>query len=202
MCTRTLRCVDFDDVIRRQRMVRPPYDERPVPAALIDKILANAQKAPSAGFSQGFAFVVLEGADTDLFWKWTRPRTPEANPKVPALILPLENAQAYLDRYSEPDKVANGLGASTDAWPAPFWTIDTSFAAMTVLLSATAYGVGAWFFGIFTGERELLRELGVPDDFRAIGAIALGYATAAEVRSPSLGRGRKPFAEVVHKRRW
>lgn len=196
--------MDFQDVIRRQRMVRPPYDDRPVPRELVDLILSNTQKAPSAGFSQGFAFMVLDTqADTQLFWELTRPRTfDQATPTTPVIILPLENADAYLRRYSEPDKAQFGLGESREAWPVPYWTVDASFAAMTLLLSATAHGLGAWFFGIFAGEKELLTTLAVPDEFRPIGAIALGYPSSGERRSPSLARRRKPFEEVVHRGRW
>lgn len=185
-------------------MVRPPYADRPVPPELVDLILANTQKAPSAGYSQGFAFMVLDTeADTRLFWDLTRPKTPaDERPTTPVIVLPLESADAYLRRYSEPDKRDFGLGESRDAWPVPFWTVDASFAAMTLLLSATAHGLGAWFFGIFAGEQELLSALGVPDEFRPIGAIALGYPSVEERRSPSLKRGRKPFDELVHRGRW
>ena len=196
--------VDFQEVIRRQRMIRPPYADRPVPTEVVDLLLANTQKAPSAGFSQGFAFMVLDtDADTRLFWDLTRPRTsPEDRPRTPVIVVPLENAAAYLARYSEPDKAAFGLGERPEAWPVPYWTVDTAFATMTLLLSATAHGLGAWFFGIFTGERELLDTLGVPTDYRAIGAVALGYPSPEEKRSPSLARGRKPFGDVVRRSRW
>jgi nitroreductase len=193
----------FDETIRRQRMVRPPYQDRAVSRDLVTEILRNSQKAPSAGFSQGFAFVVLEGDDTETFWEYTMSSTPaDQRPKAPVIILPLENAQAYVDRYSEPDKQFTGLGESADKWPVPFWTVDTSFASMIILLSATAHGLGGWFFGIFDGERALLDHLGVPSDFRAIGAIALGYRTDDELRSSSLKRGRKPAEEVFHWGRW
>jgi nitroreductase len=195
--------MDFAEVIRRQRMVRPPYQDRPIPKETLDEILAAAQKAPSAGFSQGMAFVVLEGERTDVFWELTMPQAdPGSVPKAPVVIVPLEHKQAYLDRYSEPDKQATGLGGVAEAWPVPYWTVDTSFASMVILLAATAHGIGGWFFGIFAGEAELLRELGVPDGFRPIGAIALGYGTPDEFRSPSLKRGRKPFDDFIHKGGW
>ena len=194
--------LSFDEVIRRQRMVRPPYADRPVERDVVDRILAAARKAPSAGFSQGASFVVLHGADTERFTRHVWPRTPaEERRRLPVVVIPLEHEQAYLDRYSEPDKAATGLGEEA-AWPVPYWTVDAAFASMLVLLAATAEGVGAWFFGIFTGERDLLDELGVPSSHRAIGAIALGYPTDAERRSPSLARGRRPFEDVVHHDRW
>ena len=82
---------------------------------------------------------------------------------APVIALPLADPQAYLDRYSEPDKRASGLGDSTDAWPAPYWTIDTAMAVMTLLLAAEDAGLGALLFGVFEGEAELRDALGIPD---------------------------------------
>lgn len=49
----------FQDVLRRRRMVRQ-FDQRPLEPELLDRILESARHAPSAGFSQGFDFVVLD----------------------------------------------------------------------------------------------------------------------------------------------
>lgn len=194
----------FAEVLRRQRMVRPPYAERPVDRAVVDRILTAARKAPSAGFTQGTEFVVLHGEATERFAALVWPRTsPAERHRLPVVVIPLEHAQAYLDRYSEPDKAASGLGGSTAAWPAPFWTVDAAFATMLVLLAATAEGVGAWFFGIFTGERELLDELGVPEGYRAIGAVALGHPGPGARRTGSVAtRPSRPLTDVVHHDRW
>lgn len=191
--------MDFQRVIRRQRMTRR-FDARPIEPEVLDRILANSQKAPSAGFSQGFAFLVLEGGDAKTFWKITSPRRGEAF-TTPAIIVPLANKQAYLDRYSEPDKAGHGR-EKEENWPVPFWLVDTSFASMIILLSATAEGLGCWFFGISQGKDELLKHFGVPGGFAPIGAIALGYPAEKDVRSPSLKRGLRSFETVFHKGRW
>ena len=52
--------MEFQDVVRKRKMVRS-FEDRPIPPDVLDRILANALHAPSAGFSQGWAFVVLEG---------------------------------------------------------------------------------------------------------------------------------------------
>ena len=54
---------------------------------------------------------------------------------APVIALPLADPQAYVDRYGEPDKAATGLGRGADAWPTPYWTVDTSMAVMTLLAS-------------------------------------------------------------------
>ena len=178
-------------------MVRS-FEDRPVPREVVDTMLARAIRAPSAGFSQGWAFVVLEGPDqTDLFWRTTttpdwRAGTRRAGLlRAPVVVLPLAHRQAYLDRYAEPDKAGSGLD----------WLVDTAFAVMLMLLSAVDAGLGAAFLGIFRGEAELLDTLGVPDGYRPVGAVAVGYP-APDEPSPSLARGRRPVSDVVHRGRW
>lgn len=190
----------FDRVVRRQRMVRPPYADRPVPRELIEQLLVDSQKSPSAGFTQGVSFVVLEDQQTELFWRLVAPGS--GLTRTPAIVLPMENAEAYLARYREPDKAASGLGEDRSRWPVPFWTVDAAFATMTLLLSATARGVGAWFLGIFEGEDELRAALGIPEGVRPIGAVVLGYPSAEENRSPSLARGRRALVDVAHFGHW
>lgn len=50
--------MEFEEVVRRRRMVRR-FSAEPVDAAVIDGIAAMAQRAPSAGFSQGQRLVVV-----------------------------------------------------------------------------------------------------------------------------------------------
>lgn len=198
--------MDFQQVVRRRRMYRA-FEDRPIPPEILDRILGNAQKAPSAGFSQGWGFVVLEGRDqTDQFWSLTSDEDWRDDPdwpdltKAAVIILPLAHKQAYLDRYSEPDKAPAGL-QTEEAWKVPFWLVDTAFASLLILLTASDAGLGALFFGIFQGERELLEALGVPDGYQPIGAIALGWP-APDRPSPSLKRGHRPAEDVIHRGRW
>ena len=59
--------MDFTDVVRRRHMVRQFSDE-PIAPESLDRILRNAVRGPSAGFSQGQAFLVLTGPDLKRFW--------------------------------------------------------------------------------------------------------------------------------------
>jgi nitroreductase len=58
--------VEFAEVIKRRRMVRAFTDE-PLAAGVTEHLLRAANRAPSAGFSQGYSFLVLEGKETVLF---------------------------------------------------------------------------------------------------------------------------------------
>ena len=200
--------MEFQDVVHRRRMVRNFAPDRPVPPDVLDRVLANALHAPSAGFSQGWAFLVLEGREeTERFWSVTWPDDERRKAfrwqglfEAPVLIVPLSHKQAYLDRYAEPDK---GVADKRESfWPVPYWDIDTGMASLLMLLTAVDAGLGALFFGIFPEHLAGFRAaFDVPDAYTPIGAIALGYR-APDEPSPSLKRGRRPTDEVVHRGRF
>ena len=199
--------MEFQEVVRRRKMVRSFLD-RPLPEGALDRILANAQRAPSAGFSQGWAFVVLEGPEqTARFWnaisddEWRAGGRAAGLTRAPAIVLPLSHKQAYLDRYRESDKAYAGM-QDESAWPIPYWDVDTGFAALLMLLTATDLGLGALFFGIPRHERALMKALGVPDGYRPVGAVAVGWPADEDPPSPSLERGWRPTDDVVHRGGW
>jgi nitroreductase len=188
-------------------MVRS-FEPRPVPRDVLDRVLDAGRRAPSAGNSQGFAFVVLEGPEeTARYWDITFPADRREGFRwqgmfgAPVLVLALAHPQTYVDRYAEPDKADTGLGASAADWPVAYWTVDTAFASMAMLLAAVDEGLGALFFGIFAGEAELLEALGVPDGYEPIGTIALGWP-APDEPGLSASRPRRPLDDVVHRGSW
>jgi nitroreductase len=210
---------DFADVVRSRRMTRS-FDTRPVPPELLVELVDLASRAPSAGKTQGWHLVVLEAPDTARFWDITLPPMRRGAFRwkrlldAPVIAIPLADPRAYVERYGEADKRASGLGAGTEAWPAPYWTVDTSMSVMTMLLAAEDLGLGALFFGIFRGERELRRALGIPPVMQILGAVALGYAAPVEAKPTttdatdpggpgrSAGRTRRTPDEIIHRGSW
>ena len=197
--------LEFIEVLRRRKMVRT-FQDRPVAPEVVERILQAGRRAPSAGFSQGFAFLVLEGpAQTASFWGavsdgsgWPQ----EGLRRAPLIVVPLASKRAYLDRYAEPDK---GWTDRDEArWPVPFWTVDTSFAAMLMLLTVVEEGLGALFFGLNPPDhRALNAAFDVPPEYEPIGAIAIGHPAPVDpVVSSARTRPRKPLDEVVHRGRW
>lgn len=199
--------MEFSELLRRRRMVRR-FDGRQPPGEVLDGVLAGALHGPSAGFAQGLDLVVLAGAEqVDRFWRVTTDQARWREPlgvraAAPVVVLVLSDRQAYLDRYAEPDKA--GLGMDVESgWPVPYWDLDAAMAAMLLLLAAVDAGLGAWFFGVFHGEERLLRELGVPEGHRLVGAVALGYPAPGERPVGSATRRRRrTLDEVVHRGRW
>ncbi|MGY1894636.1 nitroreductase family protein [Nocardia gipuzkoensis] len=194
--------MEFSEVLRQRRMVRH-YTAQPLERDVIERVVRSALRAPSAGYAQGWAFLVLTSeADRDRFWKFAPVRAERA-PAVqnaPLIVVPMSNKDAYLDRYTESDK---GWTDRDDArWPAPYWHIDTGMAAFAMLLTAVDEGLGACFFAIMPQHLEGFRaEFGVPDAYDPIGAITVGYR-ATDQPSARFTQRRRGVEDVVHDGYW
>ena len=194
-------------MVRRRRMVRR-YDPRPVDPVVVERMLANAVRAPSAGYTQGWAFLVLDRpADVERFWAATTSDGPEDSwlsgmRTAPVIVVPLSSKQAYLDRYAEADKGWDDRAETR--WPVPYWHIDTGMATLLMLQTAVDEGLGACFFGIPRERLEHFRtEFGVPASYTPIGAVTVGHRVddAGAPGSPAK-RPRKPLDDVVHRGGW
>jgi nitroreductase len=201
--------MELSEAVRRRHMVRS-FSDVPVDRQVLAGVLELARHAPSAGNSQGWDAVVLEGpSQTALFWKatttaqWRRrsPRWPGLS-RAPVVVTVFSHPGAYLARYGEADKKGSGLDAGTEAWPVPYWDVDAGMAVLLVLLGASEAGLGACFLGNFRGDRQLRRELGVPEDRRYVGAVLLGHPGGVDKSTASARRRRRPFEEVFHQGRW
>jgi len=193
----------FEETVLKRRMVRH-FRGEPVPAETVDRILKLAQHAPSAGFSQGSAYVVVTDAEMKMkiaalqgesnyssagFHRWIS--------EAPVDIVACVSEKIYHDRYNETDKLDDGKEI---VWPTPYWFFDIGAGCMIILLGAVDSGLAAAFSGVSNpeGMKELLR---IPAHFHPVGVISLGHG-AKDKPSPSLKRGRRPMDQVVHYERW
>ena len=119
------------------------------------------------------------------------------------LVLPLPDAARYVDRYSEPDKIAFGMDEEAN-WPVRFWDVDAAMAAMLMLLAAVDEGLGGWLFGITTGERALLDRFGVPSRLRPIGILGFGYAAPGRAAHGLVDHSRRGARceDQIHRNGW
>ena len=184
------------------------FRPEPVAAELVDRLVDLASRSPSAGKTQGWHLVVLEGEQTDRFWRHAFPAERRAGftwPGLfgaPVILLPFADPDAYVARYAEPDKARTGLGTGPGAWPTPYWTVDASMSVMTLLLAAEDEGLGALFFAVFNGEREVRAELKVPDGLQLLGAIALGWPAPEPSPGVSAARMRRSPNQIIHRNGW
>ena len=206
--------VEFAEVVRRRRMTRA-YDPAPVDPALVERLLRQAHRAPSAGNSAGWAFVVLDTpADVAGFWRaQTDAALPGGEPdawltgmmRAPVVVVPCSRRSVYLDRYARPDKARAGLGEhDASRWAMPYWDLDTAMAALLVLQGATDAGLGSCFFGLVPGRVDAVKEaLGLTGDDapHPIGAITIGHPDPAAPPARSRRR-RTDWRETAHRGRY
>jgi nitroreductase len=201
--------VDFAEVLARRRMVRH-YLDQPVDPAVLERVLAAGLRAPSAGYSQGYALVVIDSdADRLRFWDVTSVDEDSASwpaetkagvMRAPVLVVTLSCKRAYLDRYAATDK---GWTDRDEArWPVPYWHVDTGMVALLMLLAAVDEGLGALFIGMMPAVIPAFRaEFGVPDDHDVVGVVVLGHPDPA-VPARDLSARRRGVDEIVHRGRW
>ena len=187
------------------------FDSRPVAAEVLHDIVSLAARAPSAGKTQGWHLVVLEGQDTSRFWDVTLPTERRASfrwqglLRAPVIALAFADPQAYVQRYAEPDKRRSGLGEGVEAWATPYWTVDSAMALNTLLLAAEDVGLGALFFAVFSGEAELRAALRIPNELQLLGALALGWPDQPRSQRGdglSAPRARRSADEIIHRGGW
>ncbi|MCZ4498910.1 MAG: nfrA [Marmoricola sp.] len=205
--------MDFQNVVDRRRMVRS-YTEQPVDPALVDRALRNATHAPSAGFSQGWGFLVLDTPDdVRRWWATTVEPTALAAPdrwlsgmmRAPVVVVPCSNRSAYVRRYAEGDKQASPRLAAQpeERWSVPYWHMDAAMASLLILQTVVDEGLGACFFGIPLEKLDEVRdEFGIDTAFEPVGAITIGHRATGGTAGSAARRDRRPVHEVVHRGSW
>ena len=198
--------MEFSELVQRRRMVRH-FAPDPIERSVLERIAATAQRAASAGFSQGQRLVIVTDAArkrrlAELAWEgsYTDQGFDPWISEAPALFVPAVSAKVYVDRYNEPDKRDPSEQPGTEAeWDVPYWWMDIGCTVMLILLAAVDEGLAAGFAG---GEFDGMREVvGLPADFSPVGVIPVGRPLP-DKRSPSLKRGWRALDEFAHWETW
>jgi nitroreductase len=196
--------LEFQNAVLKRRMVRH-FAADPIPDRAVKRVLELAQHGPSAGFSQGVAYVVVRDNDT-------RKRLGQLQGEeeyvsggfhrffsgAPVVVVVCLSEQMYHRRYQEADKLQED--GSEIKWSTPYWFFDAGASSMIILLGAVDAGYSAAFAGVFDieGVRKLLN---IPGEFHPVGTISIGKPLP-DKKSGSLKRGRRPWNEVVHLEKW
>jgi nitroreductase len=186
-------------------MVRNYDPDKAVTPESIGRITRAAQRAPSAGFSQGQRLVVVTDAERRrrIAELCDEPEYVAAGfdpwiSRAPVLFIPTVSEEIYHARYREPDKV-NDDGSEIE-WPVPYWFVDIGATVMLILLAAVNEGLAAGFLGTHR-MGDLAAELGLPSDQQPVGVITVGHPLP-DRRSGSLKRGWVKADDFVHWERW
>ncbi len=199
--------MELREVLAKRRMVRN-YSDEAVPNDVLDRIIDAGLRAPSAGFSQGQRFVVVTDTARRIavaescgeheyvergFDPWIS--------RAPAHIVLCVDRDAYLQRYSEPDKAAaRGRASTEEDWTVPYWWVDAGASLMAILLAAVDEGLGAGFLGAHAVD-DLHTTLDIPPEILIAGIVTVGYPLP-DRRSGSIERGWLDRDAVVFYDSW
>jgi len=167
------------EAIRARRNVRT-YQERPIAAGDLDRILEAGWRSPSASNRQPWDFVVVtersQLQQLTTVWVGARHLAEAAAALVMTLRQPDEERYLTIDQYD--------LGQAT----------------MAMMLAATDLGIGSGHSAI--GDQGACRRiLGIPEDRICAYMLALGYPADRSLK-PIARPDRRPFDEVVHRGHW
>ena len=153
--------MDFNEVVRKRKMIREYQQNKQVPIEIINKLLKNAHRSPSAGHTQVQEYIVVIDPITKK--KLCQASLGQSQVEdASVLIIVCANTSRSVSRYGK---------RGTDFYS----IIDGAFASMIILLSAVNEGIGASFVGAFEDNR-IVKTLGLPVHVKPIGIITLGYA--------------------------
>lgn len=135
------------------------FTEQPVEEEKLQLVLKAAMQAPSAKNSQPWEFFVIR--DKEVMEKLSRVQPYGASAKnAPVLIVPICNEQRYTDEL--------------DA----FWQEDLSATTQTILLAASALGLGTTWLALAPLQERIdgaRAVLGLPEHMVPFALLPLGY---------------------------
>lgn len=173
--------MEFNDVVRKRKMVRK-YLPNGIPDNIINKLIKNASRSPSAGHTQVQEFIILK--DPAVKKKLRQASVNQRHVEdAPVLIVVCSNTSRSMDRYGKRGREFYSI-------------IDGAFASMLVLLTAVNEGIGAGFVGAFEDDR-VSEILGLPEHVRPVGIITLGYSDEKPVKLERIQRD-----SLVHYEHW
>ena len=125
--------MDFDEVVRKRKMIREYQQDSQIPTEIINKLLKNAHRSPSAGHTQVQEYIVVIDPITKK--KLCQASLGQSQVEdASVLIIVCTNISRSVIKYGK---------RGTDFYS----IIDGAFASMIILLSAVNEGIGASFVG-------------------------------------------------------
>jgi len=170
--------LDVFEATKKRRSIRN-YLDKPVEEETLAKILDAARLAPSAVNLQPCTFIVVrdKAAKERLSKSYSRPWFTQ----TPVIVVACVSPEKAWKRWDGEE----------------FWKVDAAIALQTLVLAATAEGLGTCWIGAF--DEKLCKEaLGIPRNVRVVAMTPLGYP--AEVK-PEVTE-RKSLAEFVRYDGW
>ena len=159
------------EAVRTALAVRS-YQDKPVPAEVIRRIVEAGQLTGSSMNLQPWHFIVVENRDTL------------------RQMAPLARSGPYIAQAP--------LAIAVVVENTRFGVSDGSRAIQSMILTAWSEGVGSNWVG-FMGMDEVKKLLAIPDNLELLAVISFGYPAQAIGQGK---KKRKPLSEVAHRERF
>lgn len=170
--------MDMLTIISTRRSIRS-YQPQPIAEDQLDRILEAGRLAPSAANQQPWHFLVI------------------TDPTVRRQMRDAYNRAWFTDAPI----ILVVCADPHDAWirtdGEEFWKVDAAIALQTMVLQATAEGLGTCWIGAFD-ERAVKRILQIPDPIRVVAMTPIGYPR--EVKGTVTNR--KELPAILHRETW
>jgi nitroreductase len=170
----------LDRILARRRMIRK-FRADPVSDESVRRIVRAAMRAPSAGHTQPWSYVVVR--DAAIRRRLARAALAQMFvAEAPVVIVPCADRARSRSRY----------GAEGDHYA----VIDTAFSSLLLLLAVVEEGLGACFVGAIY-EDQVSKILDLPESIRPLAVVPVGV--------PAEQPGRlalRPLEKVLHVERW
>lgn len=164
--------MDVFDAVRTVLAVRR-YDDRPVPDAVVHRIVEAGRLTASSMNRQPWHFVVVQDRENLRKLGAATPTGPYVTDAPLAIVVAVEKASVFA-------------------------VSDASRAVQSMILTAWADGVGSNWAG-FGGLDEVQTMLGIPAELDVLAVLPFGYPVDPIGRGK---KQRKPLGEIAHRERY
>jgi nitroreductase len=146
------------DKVLSRRSIRA-YAKKRVSTPVLNKILEAGRQAPSAGNRQPWHFIVVTEEEIKRKLSWGR---------VNWFI------------KDAPITIVGCANSESGVWS----IVDTTIALQNMVIAAWVLGLGSCWIGAFKKE-DVKKLLNVPDDWKVVALVTLGYPSEGENRFPA-----------------
>lgn len=167
-------------LLDRRRMIRS-FTSDPVPDETVERLVHAATRAPSAGHTQPWEFVVVRTAETRRALAGAA-LGQDFVAEAPVVIVACANGRRSLRRYPTRGEL--------------YSVIDTAFASLLLLLAVTEERLGATFVGAIREDR-VRTILGLPERIRPLAVIPIGHPA-----EPPRELETRNVQDVLHRESW
>jgi nitroreductase len=185
--------MDFAELLEKRRSIRD-FEAKEVPLELIREIIDDSVKAPNASNKQAWGFIIINNKEyMKKLSEISRQGfidSVEKNPDSPLK----EYAQGLKKRSRNVNFFWNAPGLVYITGPTDVSTIreDVGLLAAYFMFSATARGLGTCWIGMGGGvrDKEILKEMGLPQGHHLIAPIIIGYPKDGKI--PTMRARKEP----------